>query len=140
MVGVAIDGDRYAVTPWTGLPEERDPHAIARLSETLRANMAAPGHDRVVMTQGIAALIGDTSLFMGFHRQAELLRTIRDYGDFGPANDPGREHDMGTFEFEGARCFWKMDYYDLTLSAGSEDPANPSATVRVLTILRADEW
>jgi hypothetical protein len=37
------------------------------------------------------------------------------------------------------RCFWKIDYYDNALECGSPDPTN-RATMRVLTILRADEY
>jgi hypothetical protein len=121
-------------------PEERSPVAIAALNDQLRGNLTRPGCDRVVLTPGIAALIGDTSLFAGFHRQAALLRLVRDFDDFSPANDPHHEHDMGSFVFEETRCFWKIDYYDLTLTAGAEDPSKADGTTRVLTILRADEW
>ena len=129
-----------AQTPWRGLPKERRPHVIAALNDWIRAHMSEPGHNRITMTQGIAELIGDTSQFLGFHRRAELLRLVRDYDHFNPANDPHREHDMGVFEFEGTRCLWKIDCYDHSLIAGAEDPGDAFATVRVLTILRADEW
>lgn len=127
-------------TKWTGLPKEREPRKIAELNDWLRANLSAPGQNRVMMTQGVAQLIGDTRLFLGFHRRAELLRLVRDYDDFSPANDPHREHDMGVFEFEGTRCIWKIDYFDQSLTMGAEDPADAFKTVRVLTILRGDEW
>ncbi|MWC45587.1 DUF3768 domain-containing protein [Sphingomonas carotinifaciens] len=91
------------------------------------------------MTSGIADLIGDVAVFRNFRKRAELLRTIAAYDTFTPANDPYGEHDLGTFVFEGAACMWKIDYYDADLSAGSEDPSNPQVTVRVLTIMRADE-
>jgi hypothetical protein len=114
--------------------------AIARLNDALRANITSPGANRVVMTAGVAALIGDTSLFAGFHKHATLLRLVRDFDGFTPANDPHREHDLGKFEFEDTRCLWKIDYYDTTLTGGSENAADPRVTVRVLTILRGDEW
>jgi uncharacterized protein DUF3768 len=33
-----------------------------------------------------------------------------------------------------------IDYYDPTEEFGSQDPADPTKTVRVLTILLADEY
>ena len=113
---------------------------IARLNDGLRAHLTSPGNNRVVMTAGIAELIGDVALFRGFRKRAELLRTIRDYDAFDVDNDPYGHRDLGLFEFEGARCLWKIDYYDRDLAFGSEDPADPDRTVRVLTILRADEY
>ena len=51
-----------------------------------------------------------------------------------------KEHDFGAFEDEGDRFFWKIDYYDLTLTVGSADPADPAQTARVLTLMLADEY
>jgi hypothetical protein len=112
---------------------------IAHLNDWLREHLTAPGHNRVVMTIGIAALIGDVSLFCGFRKRAELLRLVRDFDAFDEGIDPHHEHDMGKFEFEGASCYWKIDYYNLDLSAGSENPADPFQTTRVLTIMQANE-
>ncbi len=114
--------------------------AIARLNDGLRDNIHAPGRNRVVMTRGVAELIGDVSLFRNFHKRAELLRAIRGYDGFDQSNDPHGERDMGRFAFEGTDCYWKIDYHNADLTAGSEDPADPSLTTRVLTIMRVDEW
>jgi hypothetical protein len=35
---------------------------------------------------------------------------------------------------------WKIDYFDLKLELGSDDPADPAATVRVLTVLLPSEY
>src|SRR3546814_15897210 len=48
---------------------------IARLNDALRQSIHNPGINQVVMTAGVADLIGDTILFRGFQRRAELLRT-----------------------------------------------------------------
>ncbi len=126
-------------TPQPGRPKG-GPREIARLNDWLRENITSPGNNRVTMTIGIAALIGDVAEFRNFRKRAELLRTVRDFDTFDRNNDPHGEHDLGSFEFEGTPCMWKIDYYNLDLSAGSEDPGDPFQTVRVLTVMRADEW
>jgi len=113
---------------------------IAHLNDTLRQNLTQPGHNRVVMTIGIQELIGDVSLFRNFHAQAELLRTIRDHDDFGPDVNPHGERDFGRIEFRSAALYWKIDYFDRALEFGSPDPADPSLTTRVLTILLTSEY
>ena len=42
---------------------------------------------------------------------------------FMPDNDPYGERDFGAFDLAGQRLFWKIDYYDRDLRAGSENPA-----------------
>jgi hypothetical protein len=59
--------------------------------------------------------------------------------DFSAANDPHGEHDLGAFDFDGTPVMFKIDYYDKDL-AFSPDPADPSVTVRVITIMLANEY
>jgi hypothetical protein len=40
----------------------------------------------------------------------------------------------------GCKLFWKIDYYDTSLQYGSENPADPDQTTRVLTIMLASEY
>ena len=56
---------------------------------------------------------------------------------FTPDNDPYGEHNFGSFEHNGIRVFWKIDYYDRNVEYGSEDPSDPAQTTRVLTIMLA---
>ena len=87
---------------------------------------------RVVMTQGVNALPLDT--------KARVILAVQSFDKFTADNDPHREHDFGSFEIEGETYFFKIDYYALDMIGGSEDPADPEKTTRVLTIMRADEY
>jgi hypothetical protein len=84
------------------------------------------------MTAGVNALPADT--------KAHVLSKVRTFADFNGDNDPHGEHDFGAFELSGERFFWKVDYYNRTMDGGSEDPADPAVTRRVLTIMFASEY
>ncbi len=55
-------------------------------------------------------------------------------------NTVNRCHDFGAVEIDGEKLFWKIDYYNRDMTAGSEDPANEKETRRVLTIMLAIEY
>jgi hypothetical protein len=86
---------------------------------------------RVMMTAGVDALAPDV--------KAMAIRRVATFSEFTLDNDPHGEHDFGSFELSGQKFFFKLDYYDPTMTYGSDDPANPSKTTRVLTIMLADE-
>jgi hypothetical protein len=86
----------------------------------------------VMITAGIEA--------MPLDQRRALLQKVRSFEAFGEDNDPHGEHDFGAVDEAGERYFWKLDYYDRTMESGSPDPADPSVTTRVLTIMRADEY
>ena len=111
---------------------------IAALNDALRANITKPtGLDRIVMTAGIAGGIGDVAKLSGWRKRAELIRAVRDFDAFSPDSP---ERDFGRFEWQEATCFFKIDYYDPSLEWGSADPADPTVTARVLTIMWAYEY
>lgn len=85
-----------------------------------------------VMTAGVAAL--------GAEAIERIVKTIAVFDDFCNANDPYGEHDFGSFEAEGQTIFFKIDYFDKSLRMHSPDPADPSVTERVITIMLADEY
>ena len=87
---------------------------------------------QVVMTQGVNELPLDT--------KARVLLAVQSFSNFTKDNDPHGEHDFGSIEIEGETYFFKVDYYDLAMQFGSENPADPEQTTRVLTIMRADEY
>jgi Protein of unknown function (DUF3768) len=102
---------------------------IRELNDDLRHHLIG---GRAVMTPGIAAL--------GAEAVARIVKTIAVFDDFCHANDPYEEHDFGSFEAEGEKIFFKIDYFDRTLTHHSPDPADPSVTERVITIMLADEY
>ena len=73
---------------------------------------------------------------------ARVLEAVRRFKDFDPDNDPYGERDFGAIAIEGLeRIFWKIDYYaDHACDAGSEDPADPKRSFRVLTVMLASEY
>ena len=70
----------------------------------------------------------------------EALNALRTYAEFGPRNDPYAEHDFGALVVGSQKLFWKIDYYNRTLSRGAEDPSSPANCTRVLTIMLASEY
>lgn len=102
---------------------------IRTLNDELRQHLISGG---VVMTPGIAAL-GPVAV-------ERIVKTIAVFNDFCNANDPYDEHDFGSFEAEGETIFFKIDYYDRTLTNHSPDPADPSVTERIMTIMLASEY
>jgi hypothetical protein len=71
---------------------------------------------------------------------AEIALLVAQFDDFTEGNDPHKEREFGAFQFNSHKCFWKIDYYDLDYSMGSDDPSDLSKTCRLLTIMLADEW
>ena len=67
-------------------------------------------------------------------RKARVLRAAREFDKFDADNDPYHEHDVGFFEVDSERYFFRVDYYDRNVEYYSSDPADPACTCRILTI------
>lgn len=102
---------------------------IAVLNDTFRRTLSG---GRVLMTSDVSELPPMVV--------ADAIKQMADFAGFSPDNDPHGEHDFGSFELCSRRFFWKIDYYDLACELGSEDPADPSKTTRVLTLMLASEY
>ena len=72
--------------------------------------------------------------------RSELLKQVRMYDQFEADHDPHGEHDFGSFDADGTKMFWKIDYYDRDVKFGSEDPCDPAKTTRILTVMLASEY
>lgn len=116
---------------------------ITRLNDLARRAMGIACV--VVTTEGIRALPEAD--------QSRLRELVETFDAFTPDNDPYDERDFGAIYQEpdgvwsasrpvdvAVTVFWKIDAYDRALRFGSEDPADPAVTRRVLTIMLASEY
>jgi hypothetical protein len=104
---------------------------------TLSLDPVAISLGKKLMTSGIQAL--------GLAATVDIAERVAAFDSFTKDNDPHGEHDFGSFEHDGNRVFWKIDYYDRASfgtghDLGSEDPSDPAKTLRVLTIMLASEY
>lgn len=67
-----------------------------------------------------------------------LMRAVREFDSFTEDNDPYGERDFGSLSWHGTKVFWKIDYYNKSLTGGVS-PMSPQCQ-RVLTVMRADEY
>ena len=102
---------------------------IRELNDAFRKSFSG---GKVMLTSGVDSLAD-------IAKQA-LLAKVRTFDGFNADNDPHGEHDLVSVEHDGTLYFGKLDYYAKDMQHGSEDPADPLQTVRVLTIMRADEY
>ena len=116
---------------------------IARLNDLARRVMGIACV--VVATDGVRALPEAD--------QSRLRELVEIFDAFTPNNDPYGERDFGAI-YQGVdgvwsasrpvdvavTVFWKIDAYERELRFGSDDPADPAVTRRVLTIMLASEY
>ncbi|THD61617.1 DUF3768 domain-containing protein [Phenylobacterium sp.] len=106
-------------------------HRIRDLNDQFRSSFSS-ARGQWLLTCGVQS--------MGSDFIALAVREVRNFDDFSSANDPHGEHDFGVISVIGERLFWKIDYYDPSLTRASPDPADPARTKRVLTLMLAAEY
>ena len=102
---------------------------IRELNDQFRHSLAG---GLLHITRGVIGLGGKC--------QSTILDAIAAFDGFSPEDDPYGEHDFGALTIAGTRILFKIDYFDRGLSGHSPDPADPSVTTRVLTIMLAEEY
>ena len=86
---------------------------------------------RILISQGVIA--------QGPAFVLASLQAIKRFDNFNEINDPYAEHDFGVVVVGSDRVFWKIDYYDHTLTSAG-DPTDPASCVRVMTVLLPEEY
>lgn len=87
---------------------------------------------RIMITKGVVA---EGEAFL-----TNALLMIAAFDDFSEANDPYGERDFGALTVGRERLFWKIDYYDPSLTCAAVDPAQEDGCVRILTVMKAEEY
>lgn len=113
------------------IEDQKIPARIAALNDAFRKSFD-PKLGKVMLTAGV------NSLPSGIRAMA--IRKTATFDAFTSENDPHGEHDFGSFDLAGEKFFFKIDYYAPDMEHGSEDPSDPSTTVRVPTIMLAEEY
>ncbi|MGB7371843.1 DUF3768 domain-containing protein [Erythrobacter sp.] len=102
---------------------------IAQLNDTLRETGRG---GEVFFTRSI---VQNTAL-----SPVSIMQALASYDAFDADNDPHGERDFGDIEVNGTSLLWKIDYYNREKTFGSDDPADPDVTSRVLTVMLPDDW
>lgn len=115
---------------WNVLDAAEPRRAVRELNDLFRRD--GRGNGTILVTPGIKEL--------GQEFMLNAFQAVRAFDQFSDENNPWGEHDFGSVDVGDETVFWKLDYYDPTLSQGSENPANEALTHRVLTIMLANEY
>jgi len=110
---------------------------IREHNDRFRSRCGKPIYDalvagKFVIDPSISTLTSD--------QQYELWQAILNFDDFDA--DPYNERNFGIITLVGnATAVWKIDYFaDEHCTHGSENPANPKQTYRVMDIMLADVY
>ncbi len=109
-----------------------DSNKTARVRQLNDALRRSHTDGQITITAGVAAF--------DKRRQQRAVAAVAAFEAFYADNDPYDEHDFGVIELDGDRLMFKIDYYDLSLSAHSPDPTDATVTRRVLTLMLAEEY
>lgn len=76
------------------------------------------------------------------NKQQALFQAVRSVDNFieTEAVSPSGEHDFGLVTQDDTDYLWEIGYCDKSLTSRSPNPADLGYTVRVLTLMRADEY
>ena len=105
---------------------------VRELNDRFRTSWPFTTLGQFIVTVGVSALTRED--------QQALFRAVKEFSTFNEGNDPHGEHDFGSIDYRGVKYFWKIDYYAKDMEHGSDDPADPAVTTRILTLMEASEY
>jgi hypothetical protein len=119
-----------------------DTEKCAKLNDDLRTKGPQRPEDIILMTHALRYHVAQGADEITFALRCNELNLLIAGYDFSKSldDDPYGERDMGWLDFMGERIMFKIDYYDLTREFGSENPADPAITSRVMTIMLASDY
>ncbi|SMD16258.1 DUF3768 domain-containing protein [Rhizobium sp. RU36D] len=112
------------------IDEERT-RRIRDLNDELRINGRSLNGSMVAMGQ------------LGQEDREKIIRVYRAaaaFDEWPEGDDPYREHDFGKFDVDGESFIFKIDYYSLDEMHGSEHPEDQNTTIRVMTLMYAEDY
>ena len=116
-------------------------HEMNKCVQLPRAEAIAQLNDQLRKTgQGGTIMVTRSVMNLTGFEAGLLAEALAEYDAFDADNDPHGERDFGDLTLFGADLLWKVDYYDVSLQFGSDDPADSAITKRVLTVMTASDW
>lgn len=112
------------------MPESRKTAIIRELNDKLRQNDVG---GQIVVAGALAQ--EDSDLIQRVREAVRIAEVVT-----GDDNDPYEQHDFGSVKVDNELYFWKIEYFNNEMDAGSEDPSDASQTKRLLTIMCASDY
>ncbi|WP_334155524.1 DUF3768 domain-containing protein [Agrobacterium pusense] len=69
-----------------------------------------------------------------------MTAAVAAFAEWNEGDDPYGEHYFGRLEVDGETVIWKIDYYSLDEMHGPNHPEDPAVTVRILTLMFAEDY
>ncbi|MGH0288688.1 DUF3768 domain-containing protein [Sinorhizobium meliloti] len=76
----------------------------------------------------------------GAEKIGNIVAAASAFDDWNEGDNPYGEHDFGKLDVDGEAVIFKIDYYSLDELHGSEHPDDPGVTIRVLTLMFAEDY
>lgn len=112
-----------------------DEEKTARIRE-LNDELRTKGHALNGRVVAVGGLVNDS-----IEKRHRVFEAVAKFDAWTTGDDPYGEHDFGKLTVDGEAFMFKIDYYAIGDEAhGSEHPEDPAVTIRVLTLMYAEDY